>query len=191
MLALAREPLDHPWFAPGGPPVAMAIGSLRPVKDHQLLLRAFALVRRERDARLMILGDGPERGRLEGLIAELGLQDSVALPGFSANPYNYLAKAAVFVLSSISEALPTALIEALAVGTPVVATDCRCGPSEVLQGGRFGTLVPVGDAAALGKAILDALQGPRRDVPTEAVLPFSMDYALDQYCRLIAELTHG
>ena len=139
----------------------------------------------------MILGEGEDRPRLEGLIAELGLGDCVALPGFGANPYAYMARAALFVLSSISEALPTALIEAMAVGTPVVATDCKCGPQEVLQDGRFGALVPVGDVAALAEAMSAALSAPRRELPAEAVRPYTMDHAVDEYCRLIAEVTRG
>ena len=133
--------------------MVIAVGRLVAVKDYPSLIRAFAVVRRKHDVRLMILGEGEDRPQLESLIVELGLADCVALPGFEANPYAYMAWAALFVLSSISEALPTALIEAMAVGTPVVATDCKCGPREVLQDGRFGALVPVGDVAALAAAI--------------------------------------
>ena len=139
----------------------------------------------------MILGEGPERLRLESLVAELGLGDRVALPGFGPNPYAYMARAALVVLSSISEALPTTLIEAMALGTPVVATDCKYGPREILQDGRYGPLVPVGDPAALAEAISAALSAARRELPPEALQPYTMDYALDQYCRLIEEVTRG
>ena len=176
MIDMAREPLDHPWFCPGAPPVVLAVGRLTAAKDYPALIRAFASARSERDMRLMILGNGEERPRLESLVAELGLGDCVSLPGFAANPYAYMEKAAVFALSSISEALPTGLIEALAVGVPIVATDCPSGPREVLQDGRFGALVPVGNAAALARAILDALGAPRRAAPAEAVRPFIMDW---------------
>lgn len=191
ILDLAREPLDHPWFAAGAPPVVVAVGRLVSVKDYPSLIRAFSLVRATQDVRLMILGEGEDRPQLENLIAELRLDDSVALPGFGTNPYAYLARAALFVLSSISEALPTALIEALAVGTPVVATDCKCGPKEVLQGGRFGALVPVGDVTALAAAISAALSAPRRELPPEAVRPFTVEHAVNAYSRLIAEVTRG
>ena len=200
ILDLAHEPptlgtgcpgCPHPWFAPGAPPVVLSVGRLSPVKDFPTLIRAFATLRRKKEVRLIILGEGNDRPRLEGMIAELGLGPSVALPGFSPNPYAYMARAALFVLSSISEALPPALIEALAVGTPVVATDCKCGPKEVLQNGRFGGLVPVGDVAALAEAMAAALSAPRRPLPPDALQPYTMDHAVDEYCRIIDEVTHG
>ena len=197
ILDLAHEPptlptgYPHPWFAPGAPPVVLSVGRLSAVKDYPTLIRAFAALRRKQEVHLMILGEGNDRPRLEGVIAELGLNASVALPGFRANPYAYMARAALFVLSSISEALPTALIEALAVGTPVVATDCKCGPKEVLQNGRFGGLVPVGDVAALAEAMAAALSAPRRPLPPDALQRYTMDHAVDQYCRIIDEVTHG
>ncbi len=187
----AMEPLDHPWFASGQPSVVVAIGRLSPPKDYPLLVRAFALLRRTHDVRLMIVGEGPERGRIEAVIAELGLSDCVALPGFRPNPYAYLSRAALFVLSSAWEALPTVLIEALAIGTPVVATDCKNGPREILHDGKYGPLVLVGDPLALSEAMAAALAAPRREVPEEVLRPYTLDYALDEYCRLIAEVTHG
>jgi glycosyltransferase involved in cell wall biosynthesis len=192
MIEMAREPLDHPWFCPAAPPVVLAVGRLTAAKDYPTLIRAFASARSQRDLRLMILGEGEDRPRLERLVGELGLNNCVALPGFAANPYTYMAKAAVFVLSSISEALPTGLIEALALGVPIVATDCPCGPREILQDGRFGAMVPVADAEALTRGILDSLSRPRCEAPAEAVRPFTLDYAVDDYCRLIEEVaTHG
>ena len=190
MLAMAREPAGHSWFALGAPPVVLAVGRLVAVKDYSTLIRAFAVLRRHHDVRLMILGEGEDRPRLERLIAELELSGSVALPGFDANPYACLARAALFVLSSVSEALPTALVEAMALGTPVVATDCKCGPKEVLQDGRFGGLVPVGDVAALAEAMAVGLSSPRRELPAEALLPYTKDHAVSEYCRVIEEITH-
>jgi glycosyltransferase involved in cell wall biosynthesis len=189
LFALAREPLDHAWYAPGAPPVVLTVGRLAAVKDYQGLIRAFAVASRKNDLRLLILGEGPERSKLENLVADLGLRDRVALPGFCSNPYAYMARAALFVVSSVSEALPTALIEAMAVGTPVVATDCKCGPREILQNGRFGRLVPVQDVPALAAAISAALLDPRREIPQEALLPYTMDFAVDRYCRLIEGIT--
>jgi glycosyltransferase involved in cell wall biosynthesis len=192
MIDMSREPLDHPWFCPGAPPVVLAVGRLTAAKDYPLLMRAFAAARAERNLRLMILGDGEDRPQLESVVAELGLNDCVTLPGFAANPYNYVAKAAVFVLSSMSEALPTGLIEALAIGVPIVATDCLSGPREILHNGRFGTLVPVGDCKALARAMLASLELPRCAAPAEAVRPYTLDFALDEYCRLIEEVaSHG
>ncbi|MGA2618530.1 MAG: glycosyltransferase [Thermoguttaceae bacterium] len=191
LLELAREPVTHPWFAPGQPEVLVAVGSLTPPKDFATLIRAMALLRQNRAARLMILGEGPLRGALENLVRELGLQDCVALPGFDKNPYAYLARAAVFVLSSAWEALPTVLIEALAVGVPVVSTDCRYGPGEILDGGRYGRLVPVGDAEAMAQAVAGALRGPPPAVPGRALERYTLDFALDQYAQLLAEIRHG
>jgi glycosyltransferase involved in cell wall biosynthesis len=185
MLATARQSLDHPWFAPGQPPVIVGVGRLNRQKDFATLLRAFADVRRQREARLVILGEGEDRARLEALARELGVSDDVALPGFRDNAVAYIARSAVFVLSSAWEGLPTVLIEALAAGARVVSTDCPSGPREILQDGRLGALVPVGDAAALAAAIRDTLERPPSAIPSDALTPFTRDAAVDHYLRLI------
>ena len=142
--ALGGAALHHPWFAAGQPPVLVGVGRLSREKDFPTLMRAFASVRRQRPVRLLILGEGPEREKLEALARQLGLSDDVGMPGFVTNPYPYLAHAAVFVLSSLYEGLPTVVVEAMALGTPVVATDCETGPRELLDGGRSG---PAGSCA--------------------------------------------
>jgi len=185
LMALARQAPGHPWFAPGQPPVILGVGRLTRQKDFPTLIRAFAEVRRCRSARLMILGEGEERGRLEALALELGVADDVALPGFRENAMAYMAGSALFVLSSAWEGLPTVLIEALAAGTRVVSTDCPSGPREILQDGRLGALVPVGDAVALTGAMIDALARPPSTVPLEALTPFTSEAAVDHYLRLI------
>lgn len=185
LMALARQAPDHPWFAPRQPPVVLGVGRLTRQKDFPMLIRAFAEVRRGRTARLIILGEGEDRPALEALISELGLDNDVALPGFRENAMSYMARSALFVLSSAWEGLPTVLIEALAAGTQVVSTDCPSGPSEILQEGRLGTLVPVGDAAALAEAMIDALERPRGPVPPDTLTPFTRDAAVDHYLRLI------
>ncbi len=150
--AKSAEPLDHPWFdSPDAPPVILGAGRLSPEKDFPTLIRAFQIVRGQRDCRLVILGEGPLRQSLEKLIAELDLQDSVSLPGHTANPYAYMKRAALLAFSSIAEGSGNVLIEAMALGTPVVSTDCPYGPSETLAGGRYGALVPVGDHEALAR----------------------------------------
>jgi glycosyltransferase involved in cell wall biosynthesis len=184
-MALARQAPDHPWFAPGQPPVVVGVGRLTRQKDFPALIRAFAEVRRVRNAHLIILGEGEDRPRLESLVAELGLSDDVTLPGFRENAMAYIAASALFVLSSAWEGLPTVLIEALAVGTRVVSTDCPSGPREILQAGRLGSLVPVGDVAALGQAIIAALDRPGPPVPPDALAPFTLAAAVDHYLTLI------
>jgi len=184
---MIKEPLDHPWFQPGEPPVILGIGRLTRQKDFPTLLRAFAIVFKEQAARLVILGEGRDRSKLQRLTKELHIESYVDMPGFVGNPYKYMAHAAVFVLSSIYEGLPTVLIEALACGTKVVSTDCESGPREILQGGAFGELVPVGDAEALANAILLALEN-RTALPvsrSEALLPFTFDTAVGKYMHLL------
>lgn len=168
----ASEPADHPWFAPGEPPVVLGVGRLVPQKDFPNLIRAFAHVQSRTSAKLIILGEGPERAPLEALVSELGLSQMVQLPGFVDNPVSYMAASTVFALSSVREGLPTVLIEALATGVPVVSTDCESGPREILLGGELGRLVPVGDSVALGGAIVDALLQKPRIVDPAVLAPY-------------------
>jgi glycosyltransferase involved in cell wall biosynthesis len=185
LMALARERPEHPWFDAGQPPVILGVGRLTRQKDFEVLVRAFAALCQRRSARLMILGEGEERPRLEAVARELGVSENVALPGFRENAISYMARSSVFVLSSAWEGLPTVLIEALAAGTRVVSTDCPSGPSEILDGGRLGALVPVGDVAALSSAIAATLDLPRTAVPEAALAPYTRDVAVDHYLRLI------
>jgi glycosyltransferase involved in cell wall biosynthesis len=182
----AEEPIKHPWFASGEPPVILSAGRLHKQKDFPTLIRAFALVRRERLARLVILGEGEEWLRLESLVRELGLEREVDFPGFVQNPYAYMKRAALFVLSSAWEGFGNVLAEALAVGTPVVSTDCPHGPAEILEGGKWGILVPVGDVEALAKAILEALDRPwDRDALHQRAQGFSVDAIVPQYMEVM------
>lgn len=165
----AAEAPPHAWLdasADAGvrrtahPPVLVAAGRLVAQKNFALLLHAFARLRSQRPARLLILGEGRERPKLEALARELGIAADVALPGHVANPYAAFARASTFVLSSDWEGLPTVLIEALACGCPVVSTDCPSGPAEILQHGHYGALVPMGDATALAQAMAATLERP-------------------------------
>jgi glycosyltransferase involved in cell wall biosynthesis len=185
LLAMAREAPDHPWLGPGQSPVVLGVGRLTRQKDFPTLIRAFAEVRRHGPARLIILGDGEDRSALEALVGELGIAVDVALPGFRENAMAYMARSALFVLSSAWEGLPTVLIEALAVGTRVLSTDCPSGPREILGDGALGALVPVGDVPAMATAILRELHRPRRAIPEGALQPFTRDTAVDYYIRLI------
>jgi glycosyltransferase involved in cell wall biosynthesis len=189
----AQEAVRHPWLAPGEPPLILGAGRLHRQKDFPTLLRAFSRVRAAQPARLVILGTGEKadaRKELLALAAELGVAGDVELPGWVENPYAWMARASAFVLSSAWEGLPTALIEALACGCPVVSTDCPSGPAEILEGGRHGPLVPVGDDAALADAVLGVLRAPPESEKLRVrAADFSVEAATDSYLALLAELT--
>lgn len=159
---LADQPVDHPWCKDPSIPLVVSAGRLKPHKGMLDLIRAFRHVRNVRRSRLIILGEGPDRARLESEIAKLRLGDDVILPGFSSNPFPYMKIASVFVLASHYEGLPNVLIQALGFGTPVVATDCESGPAEILQNGRWGKLVPLGAIEQLAEAIEQSLGFPRQ-----------------------------
>jgi glycosyltransferase involved in cell wall biosynthesis len=189
LVSRSEAPLDHPWFEPGAPPVVLAAGRLVPQKDFPMLLRAFARLRAARPARLMILGQGrgsEPAAALWELARELGVAEDFALPGFVDNPFAYMARASVFVLSSAWEGFGNVLVEAMVCGCPVVSTDCPSGPSEILEAGRFGALVPIGDDAAMAGAIAACLDDP----PDPAALrrraeAFSMERAVDAYLKVL------
>ncbi|MGA3211872.1 MAG: glycosyltransferase [Terriglobales bacterium] len=185
LFARAGLPLDHAWFLAGRPPVIVAVGRLDHFKDYPVLLRAFAVLRRNRPARLLILGEGEERRSLEALVRNLDLEADVSMPGNVANPLPFMKRSAVFVLSSKAEAFPSVLIEALAAGAQIVATDCPFGPKEILEDGTFGRLVPVGDVDALARALEQALAVPSPSAPASALKRFSRDESIRAYCRLI------
>lgn len=165
---LARQGSGHPWFRPGEPPVILAVGRLSPEKDFATLIRAFAAVRRERDARLIIVGAevNPKHAEtLRKLARDLGVVENVDLVGYSRNPYAFMAEARVFALSSLWEGCPNVLAEAIYCGCAIVATDCPGGVREVLQNGAKGALVPVGDPDSMAKALITALDtGNKNDI---------------------------
>jgi glycosyltransferase involved in cell wall biosynthesis len=170
LLAQADKPLIHPWFQAAEPPVILGVGRLTRQKDFPTLLQAFAEVRKRISCRLVVLGEGRDRNKLEALASTLGIENDIALPGFVANPYPYMVNARVFVLSSAWEGSPNVLTEALALGMPVVATDCPSGPREILQNGRHGRLVPPGRPGAMAKAIVEMMETPPlRQAPPEIV----------------------
>lgn len=186
--AMASAPIYHNWFMPGQPPVIVGSGRLSPQKDFATLIRAFAKLRAHREARLLILGEGAERENLESLAGELGVHEDVSMPGHLDNPYAYVARASVFALSSCFEGLPNALIEALALGVPVVSTDCESGPREILEEGRYGKLVPVADPDAMCRAMVEALnQGKTSGVHAEVLARFDLRNAVDNYLRIMTE----
>lgn len=163
IIAQAQEDPQHAWLVDSSVPVVLSAARLKPHKGMCELIRAFKYVREQRPVRLIILGEGSDRPRLEREVARLGLQADVDLPGFRSNPFPFMQRAAVFVLASHYEGLPNVLVQAMSVGTPIVATDCRSGPAEILEHGKWGTLVPVGSEKALSDAISEALNRPRQD----------------------------
>ena len=183
----ATAPLDDPWFASGAPPVVLGVGRLAPQKDFPTLLRAFAQVRAGREARLVILGEGPERRPLEALTRQLGVAADVKLPGYDHNPFRYMSRASVFALSSIYEGLPGALIQAMACGCRVISTDGPGGAREVLENGENGPLVPPRDPGALARGISALLDDARSGLPRvhHPVDRFSERTAVDAYLDLL------
>ncbi len=181
----SKMPLEHPWFRNGEPPVILGVGRLTAQKAFDVLIEAFAQVRKTQQARLIILGEGEQRPLLEALIKRLGLEADVELPGFVANPYPYMAHARLFVLSSRWEGLPTVLVEAISLRTPVIATDCPSGPLEILKGGRYGRLVPVDDPVALAWAMQSVLADHTFYPHEESWKPYELDFVTDQYLDLL------
>lgn len=145
-------------------PYILAVGRLVPQKGHLDLIKAWVPIYQERGIELMILGDGPERDKLIQCATEYGVEDGLHLPGFDANPFRYMQRCDAFVLSSYYEGLPNTLLQALACGCKIVATDCPSGPDEILQEGKLGALVPVGDIPEMRKAIEQQLDRSRNDV---------------------------
>lgn len=184
---LSSKELNHPWFLPGQPPVILGVGRLAPQKDFPTLLKAFAIVRRQVRAHLVILGEGKDRTNLERLVHSMALQADVIMPGFVENPYAYMKHARLFALSSRWEGCPNVLVEAMAVGTPVVSTNCHSGPFDILRGGRHGHLVPVGDALKLANAILDVLTLDQdHNTLVERASDFSLENIVEDYLKVLS-----
>lgn len=188
--ARAREAPAHPWLQHKDRPVVMGIGGMRRQKDFQTLIAAFARAHRARsELRLIILGQGRRLRRLQQLAHKLCIADAVAFPGFVENPYAWLSRADLFVLSSLWEGSPNVLTEALALGIPAVATDCPSGPRETLQDGAFGPLVPMQDADAMATAMLQTLDAPLpADTLRKAVTDYTVEESAKRYREVIDQL---
>ncbi len=193
---LAKEKNDHPWFGPSqaDEPVIVAVGRLQAQKDYPMLLKSFALVCEQRKAKLIILGEGELREELQNLAHELNISEHLSLHGFESNPFKFFANADVFALSSQYEGLPTVLIEALACGCPVVSTNCPSGPEEILEQGKFGALVKVGDERGFADALLAVLK--LREESPQAIekrqfdlmshgQQFNVDNAFNEYSKVL------
>ncbi|MCI0511148.1 glycosyltransferase involved in cell wall biosynthesis [Chromohalobacter marismortui] len=182
---LSRVTVTHPWLAPGEPPVILAVGRLTAQKDYPTLLKAFAALRAQREARLVILGEGELRGALEAMATDLQLSDDVAFLGFVDNPYAWMRQASLFVLSSRWEGFGNVLAEAMACGTPVISTDCPSGPAEILEHGAWGRLVPMGDPVALCESMAASLSGDCHPEVERRAQAFDLGQAVQAYIRVV------
>jgi glycosyltransferase involved in cell wall biosynthesis len=186
LIPLSKIPVEHKWFDNHVAPVILSVGRLTLQKDYPTLLKAFKIVHETMDAKLLILGEGEDRFKLEEMIEEMCLSDSIELYGFAANPFKFMKSADLFVLSSLWEGLPNSLIQAMACGCQVVSTDCQSGPSEILQNGRYGALVPIGDEVELAAKMLSVLtnDGSRHDVVERSSF-FDVETSVDAYLELM------
>jgi glycosyltransferase involved in cell wall biosynthesis len=184
-----RARTGDPWLESKEVPVIVAVGRLCPQKDFATLLRAFGLASGTTPCRLVIVGEGEDRELLEATISELGLGAAVRMAGHQENPYAFLGKADVVVVSSRWEGFCLVIVEALALGRPVISTDCSSGPAEILVQGRFGRLVPVGDSQQMAEALIEVLEGRTRFSPDQLrsrAADFSTTANLGAYLRLLA-----
>jgi len=183
--ALSSVEIIHPWVKPGCPPIILGVGRLDTLKDFQTLIRAFSVVRSGRECKLIILGEGPEREQHEKLVGELDLQKDISLPGFVLNPFAWMRHAAVLVSSSLTEGCPNVLMQALACGTPVVSTDCVGGSAEILECGKWGRLVSVGDVDAMADAIEKTIDAQNYPDGRRRANDFSPSKIVEQYLRIL------
>ena len=182
------EEVEHPFFT-DGVPVYLSVGRLAPAKNFTLLINAFSLVLKSKDARLLIIGEGGERESLERLIDKHKLKEKISLPGEKVNPYPWMRKADAYVLSSLYEGLPNALIEAMGCGLQLVSVDCPGGSREILMDGKCGQLVKMDDAQALAAAMLYCIEHPvERRFMEESVKRFESEIIGAQYLSLVTQL---
>lgn len=192
MLDLAAQSAPHAWLKQRECPVILGAGRLGPQKNFSLLLKAFALARKQKECRLIILGKGNQRQQLEQQAFALGIADAVAFPGFTDNPYAYMESADLFVLSSAWEPYGIVLIEALALGTPVVSTDCPIGPRGILKGGELGRLVPLDNPAVMSAAILESLLGTvDKEFLRQSVSEHTLQNSAKEYLKIIQDCIDG
>jgi len=181
----------HPWFNDGEPPVIIGVGELSKLKDYATLIKAFAIIRQSRPCRLMILGEGTQRNNLQALADKLGISADLELAGYIENPYPFMAHAKLFVHTSLLEGLSSVIVEAMALGTPTVCTDCPSGPAEILQNGKYGQLVTMGDSDQLAEAMIETLDKPLpRHILQEAARPYEIENSTSAYLKAMALATY-
>ncbi len=193
MMQLADEPIGRSGIFDDNVAVIVAVGRLAKAKDYPTLLKAVKLILEKRAVRLIILGDGPEEGKLKKMASELGLSKAVIFLGFQNNPYKYIKRSSVFVLSSVQEGFGNTIVEAMACATPVVATDCHSGPAEIIEDKISGLLVPPQNEKAIAKAILMILEDSflaknLSDSGRERAQYFSIENSASQYENIISGL---
>ena len=182
----AKLPVEHPWLGEKTAPIIIGVGELGGRKDFSTLIRAFALIYKARRARLIILGKGRKKEQLQNLVSDLCISNAVDFPGFTPNPYRFMSRSDVFALTSRWEGMPLVLIEALALGIPVVATNCPSGPREILANGKYGPIVPVGDHRLLAKALETTLDFPLPSATLQqAVQEYSLEASTTAYLNAI------
>jgi glycosyltransferase involved in cell wall biosynthesis len=181
------EDLSDPWVKSSKSPYIISIGRFAKEKDYPTLINAFNLVREKRDVRLVILGQGPEWENVNKIINFHGLSSFVHTPGFVLNPYKYIKNAACFILSSKNEGFGNVLVEALALGCPIVSTNCEFGPVEVLENGLWGSLVPVGDYESMANSVLTTLdlnQSSSESLLNTHLDQFKVSVAVEKYINV-------
>lgn len=185
-----NAPVTHKWLQHKDLPVFISVGRFCLQKDFPTLIRAFALLLKKRPALLLLIGEGDQKEALEQLAQELGVRDHIDMPGFQLNPLPFIKHSDVLVMSSLYEGFGNVLVEALACSTAVVSTDCISGPGEILDNGKYGSLVPVGDSQAMADAMSKALDMPAdKSALRERGLEFSVANSATQYIDLINRLT--
>ena len=184
LLAMASEPVDHDFLHDGNKdnvPVIISVGELTERKDQTTQLKAFALLVQKRPCKFFILGKGKDEPMLKALCKELGIQNHVSFLGYQDNPYKYLNKADVFIHTATFEGFGMVMVEALALGKPVVAANCAGGPAEILQNGKLGVLVPVHDEQALALGIQNTLEALSEPASSSAEISENRIAGVEQY----------
>jgi len=185
ILIKSKEKLNHPWFLDDQPPVILSVGRLTEEKNFSLLIRAFANVRKKHNVRLLILGEGKLREQLTLLASQLSIEKDFSMPGFVDNPYAYMSKASLFVMSSDYEGFGNVLVEAMACGTPIISTNCPGGPVEILENGIWGELIPVGDLKALTSSIINMINKKNHSDTSKRANDFSTDLKIKEYLKIM------
>jgi glycosyltransferase involved in cell wall biosynthesis len=185
LLNKAKEDAGHAWLKSGQPPVILGAGRLTDQKDFETLIKAFAILRKKKESRLIILGEGEQRSELETTARRLGVEKDVDLHGYMENPYSFMRQSSVFVLSSKWEGSPSVLIGAMACGCPVVSTDCPGAVREILADGAYGDLVPVGDAPAMAEAMGKVLESGGKQIAPQWLEQFSIESVAEQTMKVL------